>query len=164
MREGSLPSWLAHGGGALDRALDCFRAGAWDDVPMKGVENMAHRTSLTVIQPNDSHAYCDLHQEMFWQGSQAVYRPAGGYARIATIVKKIRAANQGSTFFCDCGDTRHGAYPAQMTQGEAVIPIFNTLGLDATTAHSTSPWGEKNSLPYGWVRQTRSRLQGLYQD
>lgn len=44
---------------------------------------MNHRTSLTILQPNDSHAYFDLHQEMFWQGGQAVYRPAGGYARIA---------------------------------------------------------------------------------
>ncbi len=38
---------------------------------------MAPRTSLTAIQLNDSHAYFDLHQEMFWQGDQAVYRPAG---------------------------------------------------------------------------------------
>ncbi len=102
---------------------------------------MANRTSLTVIQLNDSHAYFDLHQEMFWQGSQAVYRPAGGYARIATIVKKIRAANQGRTLFCDCGDTLHGTYPAQKTQGEALIPILNTLGLDAMTAHWEFAYG-----------------------
>ena len=51
---------------------------------------MVNRTSLTVIQLNDSHAYFDLHQEMFWQGDQTVYRPAGGYARIATLVKQIR--------------------------------------------------------------------------
>jgi len=44
---------------------------------------MKSRNSLTVIQLNDSHAYFDLHQEMFWQGGKAVYRPAGGYARIA---------------------------------------------------------------------------------
>ena len=102
---------------------------------------MANRTSLTVIQLNDSHAYFDLHQEMFWQGGQAVYRPVGGYARIATIVKKIRAANQGRTLFCDCGDTLHGTYPAQKTQGEALIPILNTLGLDAMTAHWEFAYG-----------------------
>ena len=44
---------------------------------------MPNKTSLTVIQLNDSHAYFDLHQELFWQGGQAAYRPAGGYARIA---------------------------------------------------------------------------------
>jgi hypothetical protein len=48
---------------------------------------MINGNSLTVIQLNDSHAYFDLHQEMFWQGGKAVYRPAGGYARIATLVK-----------------------------------------------------------------------------
>jgi S-sulfosulfanyl-L-cysteine sulfohydrolase len=54
---------------------------------------MKNSNSLTVVQLNDSHSYVDLHQEMFWQGDQAVYRPAGGYARIAAIVKQIRAAN-----------------------------------------------------------------------
>jgi 2',3'-cyclic-nucleotide 2'-phosphodiesterase (5'-nucleotidase family) len=102
---------------------------------------MANGTSLTVIQLNDSHAYFDLHQEMFWQGGHAVYRPAGGYARIATIVKQSRAANQGRTFFCDCGDTLHGTYPAQKTQGEALIPILNALGLDAMTAHWEFAYG-----------------------
>jgi hypothetical protein len=34
---------------------------------------MVNRTSLTVLQLNDSHAYFELHQEMFWQGGQAEY-------------------------------------------------------------------------------------------
>lgn len=102
---------------------------------------MANRTSLTIMQLNDSHAYFDLHQEIFWQGHQAVYRPAGGYARIATIVKQSRAANQGGTLFCDCGDTLHGTYPVQNTQGEALIPVLNALGLDAMTAHWEFAYG-----------------------
>ena len=102
---------------------------------------MANRTSLTVLQLNDSHAYCDLHQEIFWQGGQAVYRPAGGYARIATIVKQIRAANQERVLFCDCGDTLHGTHPAQKTQGEALFPILSSLGLDAMAAHWEFAYG-----------------------
>jgi 2',3'-cyclic-nucleotide 2'-phosphodiesterase (5'-nucleotidase family) len=102
---------------------------------------MVNKASLTIIQLNDSHAYLDLHQEMFWKGGQAVYRPAGGFARIATIVKKIRAANQGRTLFCDCGDTLHGTHPAQMTQGEVLVPILNSLGLDAMTAHWEFAYG-----------------------
>ncbi|TXT17158.1 MAG: 5'-nucleotidase domain-containing protein [Erysipelotrichaceae bacterium] len=47
---------------------------------------MINTTSLTVVQMNDSHAYFDLHHELFWQGNKAVYRMAGGYARIATLV------------------------------------------------------------------------------
>jgi 2',3'-cyclic-nucleotide 2'-phosphodiesterase (5'-nucleotidase family) len=102
---------------------------------------MVNRTSLTVIQMNDSHSYFDLHQEIFWQGDQAVYRPAGGYARIATIVKQIRVANQERVLFCDCGDTLHGTHPALDTQGQALIPILNSLGLDAMTAHWEFAYG-----------------------
>ncbi len=102
---------------------------------------MKNRKSLTVVQMNDSHSYVDLHQEMFWQGAQAVYRPAGGYARIGAIVKQIRAANQGRVLFCDCGDTLHGTYPALKTQAQALIPILNSLGLDAMTAHWEFAYG-----------------------
>ncbi len=102
---------------------------------------MTSKKSLTIVQMNDTHAYFDLHQEMFWQGDHAVYRQAGGYARIATIVKQIRVENQGCILFCDCGDTLHGTYPALDTQGQAMIPILNSLGLDAMTAHWEFAYG-----------------------
>jgi len=100
-----------------------------------------NRASLTIVQMNDTHAYFDVHQEMFWQGDHAVYRQAGGYARIATIVKKIRTESLGSCLFCDCGDTLHGTYPALATQGQAMIPILNSLELDAMTAHWEFAYG-----------------------
>ena len=104
---------------------------------------MANRTSLTVVQLNDSHAYFDLHQEMFWQGDHAGYRPAGGYARIATLVKQIRAESQGRVLFCDCGDTLHGTYPALKTHGQGLVSVLNSLGLDAMTAHWEFAYGPK---------------------
>jgi len=104
---------------------------------------MKSRKTLTIVQRNDSHAYFDLHQEMFWQGDHAVYRPAGGYARIATITKQIRAESQGRVLFCDCGDTMHGTYPALDTQGQVLVPILNSLGLDAMTAHWEFSYGPK---------------------
>ena len=94
-----------------------------------------NKTTLTLVQLNDSHAYFDLHQELFWQGDGAVYRPAGGYARIATLVRQIQADSGGRMLFCDCGDTLHGTYPALKTQGQAMIPVLNALGFDAMTAH-----------------------------
>jgi 2',3'-cyclic-nucleotide 2'-phosphodiesterase (5'-nucleotidase family) len=104
---------------------------------------MAAKKSLTIVQMNDTHAYFDIHQEMFWQGDHAVYRQAGGYARIATIVKQIRTESSGNCLFCDCGDTLHGTYPALATQGQAMIPILNSLGLDAMTAHWEFAFGPK---------------------
>src|SRR4030043_90087 len=104
---------------------------------------MSDSKRFTIIQINDSHAYIDIHQEMFWQGDRTVYRPAGGYARIATIVKQIRDESQGRILFCDCGDTIHGTYPALKTQGQALIPVLNSLGLDAMTAHWEFAYGPK---------------------
>ena len=96
---------------------------------------MTNKTSLTVIQMNDSHAYFELHQELFWQGNQAVYRPAGGYARIAAIVSQMREKNGDHLLFCDNGDTLNGTYPAVKTRGAAMVPVLNALGLDAMTFH-----------------------------
>jgi 2',3'-cyclic-nucleotide 2'-phosphodiesterase (5'-nucleotidase family) len=104
---------------------------------------MSGSKHLTIVQMNDSHGYFDLHQEMFWQGDHALYRPAGGYARIATIVKQIQAASQGRILFCDCGDTMHGTYAALETQGQALVPVLNSLGLDAMTAHWEFAYGPK---------------------
>jgi 2',3'-cyclic-nucleotide 2'-phosphodiesterase (5'-nucleotidase family) len=102
---------------------------------------MKPATSLTVVQITDSHAYLDMHQELFWQGGQTLYRPAGGYARIGAIARQIRAENPGRVLFCDCGDTLHGTYPAVQTQGQALIPVLNSLGLDAMTAHWEFAYG-----------------------
>ena len=102
---------------------------------------MTIKRSFTIVQMNDTHAYFDLHQEMFWQGDHAEYRQAGGYARIATIVKQIRSESQENCLFCDCGDTLHGTYPALYTQGQAMIPILNSLGIDAMTAHWEFAYG-----------------------
>jgi 2',3'-cyclic-nucleotide 2'-phosphodiesterase (5'-nucleotidase family) len=104
---------------------------------------MADKTSLTIVQMNDTHAYFDIHQEMFWKGDHAEYHQAGGYARIATIFKQIRIESQGNCLFCDCGDTLHGTFPAIDTQGKAMIPILNSLGLDAMTAHWEFAYGPK---------------------
>ncbi len=98
---------------------------------------------LVIVQMNDTHSYLDMHPEMFWQGGRALYRPAGGYARIASLMRQIRGDNQGSVLFCDCGDTIHGTYPAVRTQGKAMVPILNQLGLDAMTAHWDFAYGPK---------------------
>ena len=100
-----------------------------------------HAHELTLLQLNDTHAYFAPHQEVFWTGSGATYRPAGGYARIATLARQIREERPGRVLFCDGGDALHGTAPAVRTQGRAVVPILNALGLAATTAHWEFAYG-----------------------
>ncbi len=102
---------------------------------------MENKTTLTVIQMNDSHAYFNLHQELFWKANGAEYRQVGGYARIATLVKQIRESNKDHVLFCDNGDTLNGTYPAIKTQGAAMIPVVNALGLDAMSSHWEFAYG-----------------------
>jgi S-sulfosulfanyl-L-cysteine sulfohydrolase len=98
---------------------------------------------ITILQVNDSHAYLDLHTEYFWGARGGEYRLAGGYARLATLAKEIRRKNSDQVLFLDNGDTLHGTYPAVQTQGEALIPILNRLGLDGMTAHWEFAYGPK---------------------
>ena len=87
---------------------------------------MKNKSSLTVIQMNDSHAYFNLHQEMFLESNKAVYREVGGYARIATLVQEIRESNRERVLFCDNGDTLNGTYPAFTTNGAAMVDRKST--------------------------------------
>ncbi len=102
---------------------------------------MGSASHLTMLQVNDSHAYLEPHPEHFWESNGPVYRPAGGYARIAALVQEIREQTGGQVLFCDGGDTLHGTYPAVKTQGKALIPVLNALGLDAMTAHWDFAYG-----------------------
>jgi S-sulfosulfanyl-L-cysteine sulfohydrolase len=97
---------------------------------------------LTILQMNDTHAYLELHPEMFLEGhGEEHFRNAGGFSRIATIFNEARADNPGGLLIFDNGDTFHGTFPVVSTQGESLIPILNTLGIDAMTAHWDFAYG-----------------------
>ncbi len=94
---------------------------------------MGSSTRLTFIQLNDSHAQLETHWEWFWENGKPVYRKAGGFARIATVVRKIREQNSGGCVLVDSGDEIHGTGAAQWTEGRAVVPILRALGVEIMT-------------------------------
>lgn len=83
---------------------------------------------------NDVHGYMEPHPELFYDYQKEYVKSAGGYARIQTIFKKIRAENPNALFF-DGGDTFHGTVPVVQSKGEVLIPILNQLGFDAMVGH-----------------------------
>ncbi|HSJ54224.1 MAG TPA: metallophosphoesterase, partial [Anaerolineae bacterium] len=110
--------------------------------------------SLTLLQINDTHAYLDVHAELFWTANGAEYRPAGGYGRLAALANQVRRERPGQVLLFDGGDTIHGTYPAVQTRGQALVPILQALEVDGMTAHWDLAYGPRRlheiarQLPY----------------
>ncbi|WP_083270658.1 bifunctional metallophosphatase/5'-nucleotidase [Bacillus marinisedimentorum] len=96
---------------------------------------MAGSQNITLIQMNDTHGYLEPHAEVFFEENGPVTRTAGGFARMASTVKKIKDETDGQALFFDSGDTFHGTFLPVESKGEAMIPILNVLGLDGMTGH-----------------------------
>jgi len=70
-----------------------------------------------------------------------VIREAGGYARITHLVKRIKQERNGKVLFLGNGDTIHGTFPAVRSNGEALVPVLNEMGIDAMTHHWEYAYG-----------------------
>ncbi len=105
---------------------------------------MSNNTNLTILQINDTHAYFELHNELFWAGKKELYQKAGGYARIATIFRAVKEEKHGEVICLDNGDTIHGTFAAVNSKGQSLVSILNELDLDAMTAHWEFAHGPDN--------------------
>ncbi len=95
---------------------------------LAGIANGADK-KLTILYTNDLHAHLEPHI-VPWVSDK---RPVGGFANIATLVKREKASNNHTVYF-DAGDFFTGPYISSLTKGEAVIDAMNYLGLDAAAA------------------------------
>jgi sulfur-oxidizing protein SoxB len=75
------------------------------------------------------------------------YGTTGGYAHLATLVKRLRAAAPGSLLL-DGGDSWQGSATALWTEGRDMIGAQKLLGVDYMTAH----W----EFTYGAARMTEA--------
>ncbi len=65
----------------------------------------------------------------------ARYGRMGGYAHLATLVKRARAERPGRTLLLDGGDTLQGSATALWTRGEDMVRAMNQLGVEVFTPH-----------------------------
>lgn len=98
----------------------------------------AQTKKLTVLYTNDLHSHFES-QIVPWADKD---RLIGGFANIATLVKREKAANPNTVYF-DAGDSFAGPYVSSLTKGEAVIDAMNYLGLDAACVGN-------HEFDYGW--------------
>lgn len=87
------------------------------------------KSTVTLLITTDIHAQLFTHDEFFWENNQAVYKKRGGMAVLKTMIDSFRKKNP-NTIVYDGGDYFHGHAVASLTEGEALIPIFNKLGYD----------------------------------
>lgn len=92
--------------------------------------NTSKKQTVTVLITTDIHSQLFTHDEFFWENNQAVYKKRGGMAVLKTMIESYRKKNPSNTILYDGGDFFHGHAVASLTQGEALIPIFNDLNYD----------------------------------
>lgn len=99
-------------------------------------------TSLTILQINDLHGYLEPHAEFVRTADGMACQRLGGLARIGGLFDAVRAeVGADHVLALDNGDTFHGTYLPVASQGEAMVPLMNLLGLDAMTAHWEFAYG-----------------------
>lgn len=85
--------------------------------------------TVTFMQFDDLHAHLTPHKGLIAQNGQTIVVERGGLARLATLVKKIRADNPNSVLM-NIGDTYHGGVEALFTNGNAIVDPVNALGIN----------------------------------
>jgi sulfur-oxidizing protein SoxB len=78
----------------------------------------------------DAHAFTYLDYE----AAARAFGHLGGFAHLATLVKKLRASRPGALLL-DGGDTWQGSATALWTKGQDMIDAQKALGVDVMTAH-----------------------------
>jgi sulfur-oxidizing protein SoxB len=84
----------------------------------------------------EAHAFTYLDFER----AARAYGTVGGYAHLATLVKKLRASRPGALLL-DGGDTWQGSATALWTKGQDMIDAQKLLGVDAMTGHWEFTYG-----------------------
>jgi sulfur-oxidizing protein SoxB len=84
------------------------------------------------ISPNTKLAHAFTHLD--FERDARAYGQIGGFAHLATLVKKVRAQRPGSLLL-DGGDTWQGSATALWTRGEDMVEAAKLLGVDIMTGH-----------------------------
>ena len=85
----------------------------------------------------EAHAFTYLDFEK----AASVYGRVGGFAHLATLVKRLRATRPGALLL-DGGDTWQGSGTALWTKGQDMVEAAKLLGVDVMTLHWECTYGQ----------------------
>ena len=84
--------------------------------------------TVTLMQFQDMHGHLAPHAEIFPDGRMDPN--SGGIAKVATLIKQVRASNPNNLLLA-VGDTTHGSAETTFSVGDAIMPALNALDIDA---------------------------------
>ena len=114
--------------------------------------------TITILITTDIHSQLNTHDEFFWENNQAVYKKRGGLAVLKTMIDSFRIKNPNNTILYDGGDFFHGHAVASLTEGEAMIPLFNTLGYDLMLPGNWEVVYKKKKMLYDMGHANASKI------
>jgi sulfur-oxidizing protein SoxB len=92
----------------------------------------------------------------------ARYGRMGGYAHLATLVKRVRAERPGRTLLLDGGDALQGSATALWSRGEDMLRAENQLGVEVFTAHWEFVYGIERVKELFGDRERSGRFRGEF--
>jgi sulfur-oxidizing protein SoxB len=90
------------------------------------------------FRPGSREAYAFSHLD--FSAAARRYGRLGGFAHLATLVKKLRA-ERGASLLLDGGDTWQGSATSLWTRGQDMIEAQKLLGVDVMTGHWEFTYG-----------------------
>jgi sulfur-oxidizing protein SoxB len=112
------------------------------------------------IAPGSRDAYAFTYLD--FERAARTYGKVGGYAHLATLVKRIRAERPGALLL-DGGDTWQGSGLALWTRGADMIAAQRALGVDVMTAHWEFTYGAER-LQQAVAKELGGRIEFVAQN
>ncbi|MBK7888909.1 MAG: 5'-nucleotidase C-terminal domain-containing protein [Bacteroidetes bacterium] len=113
---------------------------------------------ITILYTSDIHAQLHTHDEFFWEEGKPVYRKRGGLAVLKTMINSFRSKTPDQTILIDGGDYYHGHAVASLTEGEAMIPVFNNIDFDLMLPGNWEVVYKKKKMLYDMGHSTAAKI------
>ncbi|TAG26073.1 MAG: thiosulfohydrolase SoxB [Burkholderiales bacterium] len=111
-------------------------AGMWGKVPHLVGEHLLKYAGLKAGSAEaHAHTYLDFER------ASRQYGKVGGFAHLATLVKRLKASRPGCLLL-DGGDTWQGSATSLWTNAQDMVDACKLLGVDVMTAHWEFTYGE----------------------
>jgi len=112
------------------------------------------------IPRGSAEAYATTYLD--FPGLAARYGRLGGYAHLATLIKRIGAERPGRTLLLDGGDALQGSATALWSRGEDMLRATNQLGVEVFTAHWEFIYGLERVRELFGDRERGGRFAGEF--